>query len=173
MSNEQTKGHASERLWERVGCRNCNTVFAVSPDLYSVEELAKLECPRCSCRGWVIAMPIPGTWPAECAPIYVLYFETSGPQWWKPGDDPPPLGAVVVADLISRHGGTEKDGWAWVLQCGKCEEQVIVSLRNAVPAACIECGGSLVNRYRVDPKATSPREGAIVRGNRREVRFCS
>lgn len=130
----------------RVGFRCCNEVRRVrSKAPLSPEELAKIPCPECGRQGWLIAMPIAGTWPSEVAPIDVVFFEKTEPYWWEcPGPLPPPLGVVIVADMISRHGGTERDGWAVIMCCGTCRSNVITPFGTEPPTVC-ECGASLVN----------------------------
>lgn len=132
----------------RVGSRCCDEVFSVE-----AADISKLPCPSCGHVGWLIYMPTPGTWPSEVAPIHVVYFETGGPPWWPtPGELPPPLGAVIVADLISRHGGKERDGWAHVFTCQACESDVVVTMDGMTPTSCANCGGILRNRFAVDER---------------------
>jgi hypothetical protein len=48
---------------QRVGCRACDVVFRDR----TIRSLAMVPCPACGLQGKVISLPIPDTWPSDCA----------------------------------------------------------------------------------------------------------
>ena len=81
---------------------------------------------------------------SQTTPIVAFEIFAATP-WWDPDPEDPPPGAVIVADMISRFGGTERQGWAFVYACADpdCGGYGCAPLDAEQPTRCPECSGPL------------------------------